>query len=70
MVATTMRQRLVPDRPRDRMGSVYSLLVMGAGAVGAVVGGALAERSRLTGPFWVAVVRNVFSAAARGTGSR
>ncbi len=53
-VATTVRQRLVPDRLRARVGSVYFLLVMGGSAVGALVGGFLARWLGLTGPFWIA----------------
>jgi len=54
MVAATVRQRLVPDRLRGRVGSVYSLLVMGGSAVGAVASGFLARTLGLAGPFWVA----------------
>ena len=43
VVATTVRQRLVPDRLRGRVGSVYFLLVMGGSALGALVGGFLAR---------------------------
>jgi MFS family permease len=59
VVAATVRQRLVPDRLRGRVGSVYYLLVMGGSALGALVGGALAGPLGLTGPFWVAVASNV-----------
>ncbi len=55
-VATTVRQRLVPDRLRARVGSVYFLLVMGGSAVGALIGGFLARWFGLTGPFWIAAV--------------
>jgi hypothetical protein len=40
MVAATAPQRPVPDLLRDRIGSVHSLLVMGASAVVALVDGA------------------------------
>lgn len=53
-VATTVRQRLVPDRLRARVGSVYFLLVMGGSAVGALIGGFLARWLGLSGPFWIA----------------
>ena len=55
-VATTVRQRLVPDRLRARVGSVYFLLVMGGSAIGALLGGFLARWFGLTGPFWIAAV--------------
>lgn len=54
VVATTVRQRLAPDRLRGRVGSVYFLLVMGGSALGALVGGFLARGLGLAGPFWVA----------------
>jgi MFS family permease len=58
VVSATVRQRLVPDRLRGRVGSVYYLLVMGGSALGALAGGALAGPLGLTGPFWVAVGGN------------
>lgn len=58
-VATTVRQRLVPDRLRGRVGSVYFLLVMGGSALGALAGGFLARPLGLAGPFWVAAAGDV-----------
>lgn len=54
VVASTVRQRLVPDRLRGRVGSAYFLLVMGGSALGALIGGFLARGLGLAGPFWVA----------------
>jgi MFS family permease len=64
VVATTVRQRLVPDRLRGRVGSVYLLLVMGGAALGAPIGGVLARELGLAGPFWVAAAADVILLAA------
>jgi MFS family permease len=53
-VVVSLRQRLVPDRLRGRVGSVYSLLDLGGAAVGTLLGGLLAGVTSLTVPFWVA----------------
>ncbi|WP_210751153.1 MFS transporter [Nocardiopsis alborubida] len=52
--ATTVRQRLTPDRLLGRVGGVYRLADLGGAALGAVVGGLLAEYAGLLVPFWVA----------------
>ena len=53
VVATTVRQRLVPDELRGRVGSVYFLLVMGGSALGAALGGVVASAYGLLAPFWI-----------------
>ncbi|MFC5289204.1 MFS transporter [Actinokineospora guangxiensis] len=53
VVGTSIRQRLVPDELRGRVGSVVYLLVIGGSAVGAPLGGLLAVWLGVTGPFWV-----------------
>jgi Na+/melibiose symporter-like transporter len=52
--ATTVRQRLTPDRLLGRVGGVYRLADLGGAALGAVAGGLLAEYAGLLVPFWVA----------------
>jgi len=59
VVTTTVRQRLVPDRLRGRVGSVYFLLVMGGAVVGAPIGGVLARELGLAAPFWIAAGADV-----------
>ncbi|MGX7829421.1 MFS transporter [Actinokineospora sp. 24-640] len=54
VVATSIRQRVVPDELRGRVGSVYYLLVVGGAAIGAPISGVLAVWLGVTGPFWVA----------------
>jgi predicted MFS family arabinose efflux permease len=52
--ATTLRQRITPDRLLGRVGSVHRLADLGTAALGAVLGGLLAEHAGLLAPFWVA----------------
>jgi MFS family permease len=52
--ATTLRQRITPDRLLGRVGSVHRLADLGSAALGAVLGGLLAEHAGLLAPFWVA----------------
>ncbi|GGS38292.1 MFS transporter [Actinokineospora fastidiosa] len=54
VVATSVRQRVVPDELRGRVDSVYRLLVIGGAALGAPLSGVLAVWLGVTGPFWVA----------------
>jgi len=54
VVVVTLRQRLVPDRLRGRVSSVYFFLTMGGAAIGALAGGFLARDLGLTAPFWIA----------------
>ncbi|HEX6683788.1 MAG TPA: MFS transporter [Candidatus Limnocylindrales bacterium] len=50
----SLRQRLVPDHLRGRVGSVFSLLNLGGAAIGTLAGGILAKATDLTTPFWFA----------------
>ncbi len=51
-VATTVRQRAVPRAFQGRVTSVYMTGVYGGLVVGAVLGGLIADRWGVTGPFW------------------
>jgi MFS family permease len=53
-IIVSLRQRLVPDRLRGRVGSVFALLELGGAAVGTLLGGLLAGATSLTTPYWVA----------------
>ncbi|WP_354644083.1 MFS transporter [Kitasatospora camelliae] len=53
-VDATLRQRAVPDELRGRVTSVFMTVVVGGAAVGAAIGGPLAARLGITGPYWVA----------------
>ncbi len=52
VVATSLRQAIVPRELLGRVNSVYRLAGMGALPVGAVAGGLLAGAFGLTAPFW------------------
>ncbi|WP_433700147.1 MFS transporter [Nocardiopsis sp. CA-288880] len=52
--ATTVRQLLTPDRLLGRVGGVYRLADLGGAALGAVLGGLVAEGVGLLAPFWLA----------------
>ncbi|MGW8527275.1 MULTISPECIES: MFS transporter [Nocardiopsidaceae] len=52
--ATTVRQLLIPDRLLGRVGGVYRLADLGGAALGAVLGGLVAEGVGLLAPFWLA----------------
>ena len=52
----TVRQRVVPNELLGRVGSVNAIGVFGGLVVGAALGGAIAERWGVTGPFWFAFV--------------
>lgn len=54
VTSTTVRQLAVPDRLQGRVGSVYLIGVQGGIVVGTAIGGAIAERFGVTGPFWFA----------------
>jgi MFS family permease len=49
-----LRQALIPDILLGRVTSVYRLLGVGSGAIGALIGGFLARELGLTAPFWFA----------------
>ena len=55
-VATTVRQRSVPDELLGRVSSVFFFASTGAAAIGAAAGGLLARAYGLTAGFWVAAV--------------
>jgi len=56
MTATTMRQRLVPDRLLGRVTSLYGTVFGGAEAVGALAGGALATAAGVQATMLVGVM--------------
>ncbi|WP_436500892.1 MFS transporter [Actinokineospora sp. HUAS TT18] len=65
VVSMSVRHRVVPDRLRGRVGSVYYLLVIGGAAIGSLLGGLAARAWGVTAPFWLAgsamVVLSVFA---------
>ncbi|HVF20936.1 MAG TPA: MFS transporter [Mycobacteriales bacterium] len=58
VVVATVRQRIVPDRLRGRVGSVYSFVTMGGATTGALAGGFLARWLGVVAPFWIAAAGN------------
>ncbi len=54
-----LRQRLVPDELRGRVGSVYLFLTIGGGALGAALSGFVAHAGGIVAPFWTAAAANV-----------
>ncbi|MFC4147842.1 MFS transporter [Micromonospora mangrovi] len=55
VLVVSLRQRLVPDRLRGRVNSVYALADLGGAAVGTAVGGLLARTTgSIVAPFWLA----------------
>ena len=54
VITASLLQRLVPDRLRGRVGSVFGLLALGGAAVGTLAGGLVADVATLTAPFWLA----------------
>jgi MFS family permease len=65
VVAMSVRQRVVPDRLRGRVDSVYRLLVKGGAAIGALISGVIAHEWGVTAPLWAAgtamIVLTVFA---------
>ncbi|HEY6738446.1 MAG TPA: MFS transporter [Actinopolymorphaceae bacterium] len=55
-VETTFRQRVVPDRLRGRVQSVFLMLALGGSALGSLIGGPIARLWDVTGPFWMSAV--------------
>ena len=51
-----LRQVLIPDVLLGRVTSVYRLVGVGSGAIGALIGGLLARELSLTAPFWFSAV--------------
>jgi len=62
--STAVRQRAVPNEFQGRVGSVYMIGVQGGLVVGAAVGGGIAHRWGVTGPFWFAFVGSAVILAA------
>jgi MFS family permease len=56
IVSTTARQLATPDALMGRVNNVYALASVGGAALGALLGGVLAQRFVLTTPFMVAFV--------------
>jgi len=54
--STTVRQRTVPDALLGRVTSVYLIGGVGALALGALIGGTIAQRWGVLAPFWFAFV--------------
>jgi MFS family permease len=54
VVTVSLRQRLVPERLRGRVGSVSFLFDLGGAALGTLLGGGLAAALGITAPFWLA----------------
>ena len=54
--STTVRQRAVPNEFQGRVASVYLMGVFGGLVAGAALGGVIAGRWGVTGPFWFAFV--------------
>ncbi|MEM8534880.1 MAG: MFS transporter [Chloroflexota bacterium] len=54
VITISLRQSIVPEELFGRVNSVYRLLGLGGTAVGALIGGWLAQLFGLTAPFWVA----------------
>jgi predicted MFS family arabinose efflux permease len=52
--STVVRQRAVPDELLGRVGGVYRVAIMGGLAIGAPIGGLLAQAFGITAPFWFA----------------
>ncbi len=52
--SVTVRQRAVPEVLQGRVSSVNSLGVYGGLVIGAALGGPIASRFGVTGPFWFA----------------
>lgn len=54
--STSVRQRAVPTHMQGRVASVYQIGMMGGIVVGSVLGGLIAGRWGVTGPFWFGFV--------------
>lgn len=54
--STTVRQRAVPSRLLGRVTSVYLLGAVGGLAIGSLLGGAIAQRWGVVGPYWFGFV--------------
>ena len=67
VVTVSARQQIIPRTLFGRVNSVYRLLSWGTMPVGAAIGGLIAHRYGLRGPYWVALFGHVvlFAAAIR-----
>jgi MFS family permease len=63
IVSTTARQLATPDALMGRVNNVYTLAAVGGAALGALLGGVLAQRFGLTTPFVFAFVGMVIMTA-------
>jgi sugar phosphate permease len=54
VVTVSLRQRLVPERLRGRVNSVYFLFDLGGAVLGTLLGGGPAAALGITAPFWLA----------------
>lgn len=59
VAATSLRQRLVPAQLLGRIIAVWRMAVLGAGALGALAGGAVAAAQGLNAPFVLSVIFGV-----------
>ena len=62
--STAVRQRAVPTQMQGRVQGVYMIGVTGGIVVGSVLGGLVADRWGVTGPFWFAFVGSAVFLAA------
>jgi MFS family permease len=62
--STVVRQRAVPDELLGRVGAVYRVAIMGGLAIGAPIGGLLAQAFGITAPFWFAFAGSALLVAA------
>jgi MFS family permease len=63
-LVVTLRQRIVPAGLLGRVGSVYSVLLLGGAALGPLLGGALAQVFGVVAPFWIAAAAMVLITVA------
>jgi MFS family permease len=62
--STVVRQRAVPDELLGRVGGVYRVAIVGGLAIGAPIGGLLAQVFGITAPFWFAFAGSALLVAA------
>ncbi len=62
--STVVRQRAVPDELLGRVGGVYRVAIVGGLAIGAPIGGLLAQAFGITAPFWFAFAGSALLVAA------
>lgn len=64
VAALSLRHRLVPEQILGRVIAAWRTVVLGAGAIGAIAGGALASARGLDAPFVLSAVLGVLAVAA------